>query len=95
MAMRIHSMQMAALTGTAQDTAEMTKMVSEKMAATAESAMAVNVALANAAFSAFMGAATGRMPKASKTGEKLAAAALTPYGKRVRSNARRLARKKV
>ena len=95
MAMRIHEMQMAALTGRSQDAAEMNRMVTEKVMATAESAVAVNMAISRAAFGAAMQMMTGGRPSARKAGEAIAAAAVKPYGKRVRSNARRLSRKKV
>lgn len=94
MAMRIHEMQMAALTGRSQDTAEMNRMVSEKVMATAESAVAVNMAVSQAAFGAAMRLMTGGRPSIAKAGETVAAAALKPYGKRVRGNARRLSKKK-
>lgn len=94
MAMRIHDMQMAALTGRSQDTAEMNRMVAEKVMATAESAVAVNMAISRAAFGAAMQMMTGGRPSVEKAGEAIAAAALKPYGKRVRANARRLPKKK-
>lgn len=84
-AMRCHEMGMATLTGSTQNTAEMTRMVTEKMAAAAESAMAANFALAKA----MMTAATPET-----TARAVSEAALKPYGKRVRRNVRRLAGKK-
>ena len=84
-AMRCHEMQMAALTGSKQNTAEMTKMVTEKMAAATESVVAANFALAKAMM-------TAASPE--KTARTVSEAALKPYGKRVRSNVRRLAKKK-
>ena len=85
---------MAALTGKAQDAAEMQRMVSEKVAATAESAVAVNMALSRAAFDATVRMMTGGRPSSKTAAQSVAAAALKPYGKRVRSNARRLTQKK-
>ncbi|MFK0273040.1 hypothetical protein ACIQUG_05160 [Ensifer sp. NPDC090286] len=90
-AVRLQEMQMAALTGRTQDVTELHRMVSEKMAATAESVMAVNMALWKAAFDNTVRLMTGGM--ASGHGTAIASAALRPYGKRVRSNARRLSRK--
>ena len=84
-AMRYHEMGMAAMTGSTQGTAEMTRMVTEKMAAAAESVVAANFALAKAMM-------TAASPE--KTARTVSEAALKPYGKRVRSNARRLAKKK-
>lgn len=92
-AVRLQEMQMAALTGKSQDVAELQRMISEKVAATAESVVAVNVALWKAAFDNTMRLTTGGTA-ASGHGTAIASAALRPYGKRVRSNARRLQRKK-
>ncbi|MCF3640909.1 hypothetical protein LXM94_13105 [Rhizobium sp. TRM95111] len=94
MAMRIHEMQMAALTGTAQNRPELTRMVMEKVAATAESMIAANIALTRAMMGVFF-VGTGTLAPASMAvaGEKVAAAVLKPYGQRVRKNARRLSRK--
>ena len=84
-AMRCHEMGMAAMTGSTQDTAEMTRMVTEKMAAAAESAVAANFALAKAMMTAASPESTARA---------VSEAALKPYGKRVRRNAKRLAARK-
>ncbi|MBD9647418.1 hypothetical protein M2267_001658 [Ensifer sp. KUDG1] len=91
-AVRLQEMQMAALTGKSQDVTELQRMISEKIAATAESVVAVNVALWKAAFDNTIRMMTGAT--ASGHGTAIASAALRPYGKRVRSNARRLQRKK-
>jgi hypothetical protein len=90
-ALRLHQMQLAAMTGKTQDVAELQRMVSEKVAAAAESGMAVNLALWKAALDGTMRLMTG---SGSGHGTAIAAAALKPYGKRVRSNARRLSRRK-
>ena len=92
-ALRLHEMQMAALTGKSQDSTEITRMVSEKVAATAESALAVNMALWRAAFDNTMRLMTGGNASFGLGGTAIAAAALKPYGTRVRGNARRLSRK--
>jgi hypothetical protein len=84
-AMRCHEMQMAALTGTAQNSAEMNRMVTEKMAAATESVMAANLAVAKALM-------TAASPTA--TAHAVSEAVLKPYGKRVRKNVRRLAARK-
>lgn len=93
MALRLHEMQLAALTGKTQDSTELNRMVSEKMAATAESVMAVNMALWRAAFDNTVRLMTGGGASLGLGGTAIAAAALKPYGKRVRGNARRLSRK--
>lgn len=92
MALRIQQMQMAALTGKTQDAAEIQGMVSEKIAATAESVVAVNTALWRTAFDNSLRLMTGGKISLGET--TIASAALRPYGRHVRSNARRLSRKK-
>src|SRR5690606_29846781 len=84
-AMRCHEMGMAALTGSTQNTAEMTRMVTEKMAAATESVVAANFAVAKAMMTAASPEATARA---------VSQAALKPYGKRVRRNVRRLSARK-
>ena len=90
-AIRLQEMQMAALTGKSHDVTELHRMISEKIAASAESVMAVNMALWKAAFDNTLRLMAGGA--ASGHGTAIASAALRPYGKRVRSNARRLSRK--
>lgn len=85
-AMRCQEMGFAALTGSTQNTTEMTRMVTEKMAAATESVVAANFALAKAVMTAASPETTART---------VSEAALKPYGKRVRSNVRRLAKKKT
>ena len=84
-AMRCQGMGAAALTGSKQDAAEMTRMVTEKMAAAAESAVAANFAVARAMMTAASPHVAARA---------ISEAALKPYGKRVRRNMRRLSAKK-
>ncbi|MBD9372671.1 hypothetical protein IB238_08550 [Rhizobium sp. ARZ01] len=93
MALRIQQMQMTALTGKTQDAAEIHRMISEKVAASAESVIAVNMALWRNAFGNALRLMTGGKAPLSPGGTAIASAALRPYGKRVRSNARRLSRK--
>ncbi|ACP25612.1 hypothetical protein NGR_c18480 [Sinorhizobium fredii NGR234] len=92
-ALRLQAMQMAALSGKPQDATELYRMISEKAAATADSILAVNVTLWKASLDNAMQLMIGR--RASDHGTAIASAALRPYGKRVRSNARRLSRKKT
>ena len=93
--LRLHEMQMAALSGKTQDVAEIHRMISEKIAASAESALAVNMALWRSAFDNALRLMTGGRASLGHGGTAIASAALRPYGKRVRSNAKRLSRKKV
>ena len=93
-AMRSHAMAMAMMTGGTKDMAEFTRMVTEKAAATAESAMATNVAIAQETVAAATAIATGRKPKsAAKAAGKIGHAAVKPYSRRVKSNVRRLTKK--
>ncbi len=84
-AMRCHEMQMAMLTGSAPNTAEMSRMFTEKLAAAAESAIAANFAFLNAMMTA---------EPLSTAAREVSKAALKPYGKRVRVNMRRLSARK-
>lgn len=93
-ALRLHQMQMAALAGKSQDAAELQRMITEKVAATAESAVAVNIALWRTAFDTTLRVMTGGQASATRSGTAIASAALQPYGRRVRHNARRLSGKK-
>jgi hypothetical protein len=65
---------------------EATRMVTEKMAATVESALRMQ----EAAFGLWIGACFGKMPSASEAQRTIVDAGLAPYVKRVRSNAKRL-----
>ncbi|MFD1697055.1 hypothetical protein [Roseibium aestuarii] len=94
--MRCGAMATAALTGKAQDGAEMNRMVMEKASASVEGATAFNLALARQGLAAFHDIAFGRQPTAqARAGEALAAAAMAPFAKRVRANARRLSRRQA
>ncbi len=82
-AARSQAMTLAAVTGSATDYVEASRMVTEKMAAAAESVVAANVAMAKEGIAVAIG----------KGGHnRVTAAALRPYAKRVRANARRLAK---
>lgn len=94
-AMRTQAAAMAMMTGGSKSSAEFNRMVTEKMAATAESMMAVNLAFTQQAVNVAFAVASGRKPaSANHTAEKIAEAAIKPYSKRVRSNVRRLSVKK-
>ena len=76
---------------TARDRAEATRMVSEKMQASGESLMAVNMAVAKAVTDATFAAMTGRSRR-TNDGDAVLTAALKPYTKCVRANRRRLSK---
>ena len=77
MSLRLQQMQIAALTGKAQDAAELQRMVVEKLAATAESAVAVNMALSKAALDTTINMMMGRRPSVTKTHEAVVAPSTT------------------
>ncbi|THK37187.1 hypothetical protein EHS39_15280 [Ensifer sp. MPMI2T] len=89
-AARMQAMTIATMTGAATDYVEASRMVTEKMAATAESVVAAHVALIKEGIGAVATLAGGKLPA---TGHKrVTAAVLRPYAKRVRANARRLSK---
>ncbi|ABR60620.1 hypothetical protein GOC91_23495 [Sinorhizobium medicae] len=90
-AARTQAMAVAAMTGSTTDYVEASRMVTEKMAAAAESVAAVNVALVKEGMGAAAALATGKMNSAAAH-NRIAAAVVRPYAKRVRANARRLAK---
>ncbi|MEM5581592.1 MULTISPECIES: hypothetical protein [unclassified Roseibium] len=84
-------MATSALAGEAHDATEMNRMVFEKAEASIESALAINSAMALQGLDFFRTMSVGGRPDfSSRHGEALAAAAVKPYAKRVRSNQRRL-----
>lgn len=94
-AMRTQALGMAMMTGSTKDMKEFNRMVTEKAVAAAESAMALNVSIAQQSVAAATAMVTGRKPASAATvATKAAHAAVKPYSKRVRSNARRLTAKK-
>ena len=90
-AARTQAMAVAAITGSATDYVEASRMVTEKMAAVAESVVAANVALVKEGMGAAAALAAGK-PGSAAAHNRIAAAAVRPYAKRVRANARRLAK---
>ncbi|MEZ0004619.1 hypothetical protein [Sinorhizobium fredii] len=90
-AARTHAMAVAAVTGSPTDYVEASRMVTEKMSTAAESVTACSAALVKEGMGAATTLATGRIKKGSGR-KRVAAAALRPYAKRVRANARRLAK---
>ncbi|WP_085025401.1 hypothetical protein [Ensifer aridi] len=90
-AARTQAMAVAAMTGSATDYVEASRMVTEKMAAAAESVVACNVALAKEGMGAAAALALGKIGRGAGH-KRIASAALRPYAKRVRANARRLSK---
>ncbi|MBO0904186.1 hypothetical protein [Jiella sonneratiae] len=75
---------------TAKDKSEATRMVTEKLAATAEATVAMQTAFARAAGDAFLAALSGRGP--ANAMDAIMAAGLRPYSRRVKANQRRLSK---
>lgn len=71
-------------------TTETNRMITEKLSAAAESFVALNAAMAKESFAVAAAFATGRCAGVLGASDRLAVAALKPYGKRIRANARRL-----
>ena len=69
---------------------EVSRMITEKLSAATESVMAVNVAMVKEGMIAATALATGTCAGLAGSSDRVAVAALKPYGKRVRANARRL-----
>jgi CDP-diacylglycerol pyrophosphatase len=93
-AMRTQQMWMAAMTGGTMNAAELNRMVSEKMMAAAESAVAANIAMTQQSIKAMTAMATGTTTSSHRAADAVVRATVKPYSKRVRSNVRRLTRQK-
>ncbi len=84
-------MQDIALSGGSQGgAAEVSRMITEKLSAATESVMAVNAAMMKEGMIAVSALATGTCAGLAGASDRVAVAALKPYGSRVRANARRL-----
>lgn len=92
-AMRMQQMWMTAMTGTV-NAAELNRMVSEKVMAAAESAVAINMAVAQENIAAVTAMAAGGAASPRRAADAIAQAAIKPYSKRVRSNRHRLSKGK-
>jgi hypothetical protein len=94
-AMRTQAAAFAMMTGNTKQATELNRMVTEKVYATTESIMALNVAMMRQGTDAALAMASGRKPRsAGRAVEQITEAAVKPYSKRVRSNVRRLTAKK-
>lgn len=92
-AMRTQAMVLAFAAGKPQDSAELGRMIQEKLMATAEAGIAVQAEAARQGMAAWWGMMSGRRPTLSAAGMKrLSGKAAAPYAKRVRSNSRRLSK---
>ena len=76
----------------AKDRAEATRMVTEKMMAAQESAMAMNAAVSAAAWKSVIDTMSTGIASTGNIADDVLTAGLKPYGKRVRSNRKRLSK---
>lgn len=90
-AIRMQEMATVMMSGGTGDIAEFHRMVTEKMAAAAESVMAVNLQI----YRQWISAMTATAHPSRRAADAIAGSAIKPYSKRVRSNARRLSKKKA
>ncbi|MFS8045778.1 hypothetical protein [Rhizobium sp. BR 314] len=90
-AMRMQHMRMSALTGSV-NAAELNRMVMEKLVAAGESAVAVNMALAQQSISTVTAMASGAAVSSHRAADTVARAAVKPYSKRVWANVTRLSK---
>lgn len=94
-AIRTQAMGVAVATGSTKEMAKFNRMVTEKAAAAAESAMALNLSIARQGMAAAAAMPTGRKPTSgAKAAGRIAHAAMKPFSKRVRANAKRLTKTK-
>ncbi|OBZ93989.1 hypothetical protein ADU59_19505 [Pararhizobium polonicum] len=90
MSSRMQGLAASGMNGSTGGPAEIGQMITEKLSATVESVMAVNMAMVKEGTIAATAMATGTFAGLAGASDRVAVAALKPYGKRVRANARRL-----
>lgn len=90
-AIRMQEMATVMISGGTGNIAEFHRMVTEKMAAAAESAMAANLQI----YGQWVSTMTATARSSRRAADAVAGSAVKPYSKRVRSNARRLSKKKA
>ncbi|WEZ83187.1 hypothetical protein P6U16_20350 [Rhizobium sp. 32-5/1] len=87
---RMQDLAISGMNGSTGGAAEIGQMITEKLSAAMESVMAVNTAMVKEGMIAVAALATGTCAGLSGASDRVAVAALKPYGSRVRANARRL-----
>lgn len=93
-AMRCQAMGLALASGKPQDSAEIGRMIQEKVMATAEAGMAVQAEMIRQGIAACWQIAGGGRPTMTVAKmNRLSGKAAAPYAKRVRGNTRRLSKK--
>ncbi|KQT57311.1 MULTISPECIES: hypothetical protein [unclassified Aureimonas] len=89
-ASRMTEFWLTAASPTAKSRRETVRMVTEKMQAVGESAMAVNMAVTGLAIQSAAAAATGTVRQTHNDVDTILTAALKPYSSRVTANRKRL-----
>jgi hypothetical protein len=92
MSSRLQDLAVSGLNGSTGGPADVGQMINEKLSAAVESIMAVNMAMVTEGLIAATALATGSCGGLAGASDRVAVAALKPYGKRVRANARRLSK---
>jgi len=92
MSSRMQDLVVSGMNGSTGGATEVGQMFTEKLSAAMESVMAVNTAMVKEGMMAVTALATGTCAGMAGASDRVAVAALEPYGKRVRANARRLSK---
>ncbi len=90
MSTRIQDLAVSGMNGSTGGPTDVGQMITEKLSAAVESIMAVNMAMMGEGLIAATALATGTCAGLIGASDRVAVAALKPYGSRVRANARRL-----
>lgn len=93
MGARLSRMMLPDAMRTAADRAEDTRMVAEKVKAASDGIIAMQTEMATQLMGAWIGMAFGKMPKAAKSADAIAAAGLKPARRKVKANVKRLAKR--
>jgi hypothetical protein len=91
-ASRMTEFWMTAASPTASSKREASQMVTEKLQAMGESAVAMNMAMVKVAMESTISVMTGVMRSAHNDADDVLSAALHPYARRVTANGKRLSR---
>lgn len=89
---RMQDFALSGMSGSPGGASEIGQMITEKLSAATESAMAVNMAMVKEGMIAATALATGTCAGMAGASDRVAVAALKPFGKRVRANAQRLSK---
>lgn len=87
MSSRLQELAASSMSGSTGGASDIGHMITEKLSATLESVMAVNAAMMSEGMIAITALATGTSANLAGASDRVAVAALKPYGSRVRANA--------